>query len=367
VSERVAADAAGALVEHPSGDLMALTAALVRVPSVHPGEGPLTDALEARLGRLGALDVTRVGNTVIARSAWGRDRRVLLGGHIDTVPPAGNEEPTPAGDALGGVGTADMKGSVAVMLSLAEHVTAELPVDVTFCLYDGEEVAEVHNGLRRVFAERRDLVACDLAILMEPTGGWVEAGCQGTIHVRAVVRGARAHTARPWMGVNAVHRAVPILDRLAGHAAEVVEVDGLEYREALQVVALEAGVRPNVVPDECVITVNRRFAPTRSVAQAVAEVRALLDGADEVEVVNESPAAPPNLADPLVAGLVDALGVGVRPKLGWTDVARFAAHGIPAVNFGAGDPELAHTPNEQVTRAELESVHAGLARFLGIE
>jgi succinyl-diaminopimelate desuccinylase len=359
-----------AVVEHDAGDLVGLTAALVAVPSVHPAEGDLAGALEARLrARAPALAVERVGNTVVARTALGRGRRVVLGGHLDTVPAADNSEPTIDADGVAGLGAADMKGSVAVLLGLAEraHHAAH---DVTFLLYDGEEVDESRNGLRRLFAEHADLVACDLAVLLEPTGVWVEAGCQGTLHVRATVRGARAHTARPWTGRNAVHAAVPILDRLVAYEAETVDVDGLAYREALQVVEVTAGIRPNVVPDECRIVVNRRFSPARTSQEAVAETVALLDGADEVEVLNESPAAAPNLGDPLVADFVESLGrtVGarVRPKLGWTDVARFAAHGIPALNFGAGDPELAHTPGERVERAELEAVRDGLAAFLGI-
>jgi succinyl-diaminopimelate desuccinylase len=209
-------------------------------------------------------------------------------------------------------------------------------------------------------------VAADLAILLEPTEGWVEAGCQGTLHLRATYRGSRAHTARPWMGVNAIHRAAGALARIAGADPGPVDVDGLEYRQALQAVRVDGGVANNVVPDECSLVVNRRFAPSVSVEQAEAETRALVADADEVEVLNASAAAPPNLWDPLVAELVGSFDLGVRPKLGWTDVARFAAHGVPALNFGPGDPAIAHTPGELVTRESLEGCHAVLGRFLGV-
>ena len=352
--------------EHPADDLLGLTEALVAIPSVHPDESAIADAVERRLRRSAALTVDRVRNNVVARTHLGRDRRVVLGGHLDTVPPAGNERPRRDGEVLWGLGSADMKGSVAVLLALAGAVGEDANHDLTFILYEGEEVAEAHNGLRVLFAEKPDLVACDLAVLMEPTGGCVEAGCQGTIHLRATVHGARAHTARPWTGRNAVHAAVPILDRLAAFEAETVEVDGLEYRESLQVVALQAGVRPNVVPDECHITVNRRFAPSRTLDEALAETTALLDGADAIEMLNESVAAPPNLSHPLVAEFVKSLDVPVRPKLGWTDVARFAAAGIPALNFGAGDPEVAHTADECVEGSELRRVRDALGAFLGV-
>jgi succinyl-diaminopimelate desuccinylase len=281
------------------------------------------------------------------------------------VPANNNATPRRDGDVLHGLGTADMKGGLSVLLDLAGAAGATEPRhDVTFIFYEGEEVADEHNGLRRLFAERPDLVAGDLAILLEPTGGWVEAGCQGTIHLRATFTGERAHSARPWMGMNAIHRAAPFIDRCARFDAAVVEVDGLEYREALQIVRVEGGVANNVVPDRCVVTVNRRYAPSRPLDDAVAELRALAADADQVEIVNASPAAPPNLAHPMVAELIGVYNLPVRPKLGWTDVARFAAHGIAACNLGPGDPTLAHTAGEKVDRADLEGCRAVLERFV---
>ena len=363
-------DAAAAVTTVETRDLLGLTAALVAVPSVSRAEHALAGAVDARLrSRAPHLDVERVGDNVIARTQLGRDRRVVLGGHLDTVPPNGNEVPRVAGDVLHGLGSADMKGGLAVLLALAEDLSArgrDARHDVTLVFYVGEEIAEEHNGLRDVFARRPELVAGDFAILLEPTGGWVEAGCQGTLHLRAVFHGARAHSARPWTGVNAIARAAPVLARVAATVPPPVEIDGLEYTQALQLVRVEGGIANNVVPDVCAFTVNRRFAPSLSLDDARAETEALLDGADEIEVLNASVAAPPNLDAPLVAEFVGTLDLAVRPKLGWTDVARFAAAGIPALNFGPGDPAVSHTADEHVERESLDGCHAVLAHFLGV-
>jgi succinyl-diaminopimelate desuccinylase len=351
-------------------DLLGLTEELIAVPSVSRDETRLADIVEQRVSKHApTLRVDRVGDNVVVRTDLGRERRVVMGGHLDTVPPNGNEVPTREGDTLYGLGAADMKGGLAVLLTLVDALAADpekARFDVTLFFYEAEEIAEQHNGLRRLFAERPDLVAGDVAVLLEPTGAWVEAGCQGTLHVRATFKGVRSHSARPWMGLNAIHRASDVLARISAHEADTVEVDGLPYRESLQVVRIEGGVANNVVPDECSIIVNRRFAPAYTVEEATEQVTALLDGADEIEVINASPAAPPNLWDPLVAELIGTFDLGVRPKLGWTDVARFAAHGVPALNFGPGDPEIAHTAGEHVSRESLDSVYAVLGRFLGV-
>lgn len=351
-------------------DLLAATERLCAIPSVSRHETSIADAIERQLrADAGSLDIERVGDNIVARSRFGRAQRVVLGGHLDTVPPNENQSPRRDGDTLHGLGTADMKGGLAIMVAIAAAVGAHpdrARFDVTFIFYVGEEIAEEWNGLRALFADRPELVAGDLAVLLEPTEGWVEAGCQGTLHLRATYRGARAHTARPWMGENAIHRASAALTRLAAADPGPVDVDGLEFRQALQVVAVEGGIANNVVPDVCTLTVNRRFAPSLTVAAAEAETRALLADADDIEVVNASAAAPPNLWNPLVAELVGAFDLGVRPKLGWTDVARFAAHGIPALNFGPGDPTIAHTAGEFVTRESLDGCYAVLARYLGV-
>jgi succinyl-diaminopimelate desuccinylase len=239
---------------------------------------------------------------------------------------------------------------------------------VTLAFYECEEVRDEFNGLGKVFAARPDVLAADFAVLLEPTDGWVEAGCQGVLVARAGFDGERAHAARPWMGRNAIHRASVVLARLAAHETDVVDVGGLEFREAFQVVGIEGGIpdKHNVVPDRCTITVNRRFAPKYSPEEAEAQVRVLLEGADDVEIIQAQAAAPPNLTDPLVDDFVRRLSLPVRPKLGWTDVARFASRGIPALNFGPGDPTIAHTQGELVTRASLEQAYATLAGFVGV-
>jgi succinyl-diaminopimelate desuccinylase len=349
-------------------DLLALTEQLCAVPSVSGDEGPLADLVEQWLrSHAAALDIRRIGNNVVARTTGSCARRVVLGGHLDTVPPNGNRTPHRDGDTLHGLGAADMKGGLALLLRLGGALAAQSgDYEATLIFYEGEEVTDEHNGLRRLFADHRDLVAGDLAILLEPTGGYVEAGCQGTIHVRATFSGKRAHSARPWMGINAIHRAAPALARCAGYRPETVTVDGLEYREALQVVRIEAGVANNVVPDECTFVVNRRIAPARTVEVAISEVYELIGDANTLEVLNASPPASPNLTHPLVAQLIGAGVLGVRPKLGWTDVARFAAHGIAACNFGPGNPELAHTADEQVELDDLVRCADVLAAFLGV-
>ncbi len=354
-----------------STDVFALAAELVGVPSESHHETEIADLVEVRLRATApGLVVTRIGDNVVARTESGHERRIVLGGHLDTVPANGNATPRVEGDTLHGLGSADMKGGIAVLLALAEHA-ADARFDVSLVFYEAEEVAEEFNGLRTLFRDRPELVAGDLAILLEPTGGWVEAGCQGTLHVRAEFDGTRAHSARPWMGENAIHRAADVLSRLAAHEARPVEeqlvvVDGLEFRESLQVVRIEGGIANNVVPDSCAIVVNRRFAPRWSIEEAREQTEVLLAGADRITVLNASPAAPPNLMNPLVAEFIGTLDLAVRPKLGWTDVARFAAHGIPALNFGSGDPEIAHTQGEFVTREAVEGCHAVLAQFLGI-
>jgi succinyl-diaminopimelate desuccinylase len=359
LAELVAAAAAA-----PASDLLGLTAALVAVPSVSLDEAALADAVEERLRRVGELDVERVGLNIVARTHHGRDRRVVMAGHLDTVPANDNAVPRIEGDVLHGLGAADMKSGVAVLLRLAEEAAADSRFDCTFVFYEAEEIADEHNGLRRLFAERADLVAGDFAVLLEPTDLWMEAGCQGSIRLEATFHGRRAHTARPWQGDNAIDRAAPTLQRLAGHQPDPLEVDGLTFRQALSVVEVRGGVAGNVVPDRCTIVVNRRYAPALSREEAEAEVRALLDGADEITLTSISPAAHPNLSHPMVAEFAGLLDLPVRCKLGWTDVARFSAHGVPAVNFGPGDPEVSHTAGEHVTRASVEGCYNALAAFL---
>lgn len=348
-------------------DLLARTAAMVDVPSVSHDEAALTDRIEADLRALGRLEVERVGANLVARTDLGRPTRLVLAGHTDTVPPNGNEGARIDGDTLWGLGAADMKGGLAVMVALAEAVP-DPAVDVTWVFYAGEEVRAEHNGLGHLARDRPDLLAADVAILGEPTDGAIEAGCQGTMKLQVSLRGARAHTARPWMGRNAIHRLGAVLRAVEELPERRPVLDGCEYREALQAVEVTGGVAGNVVPDVATVTLNRRFAPDRTPAEAEAEVRALLapilEDGDELEVVDMAPAAPPGLTHPVLRALVEQHGLPVRAKLGWTDVARFAGLGVPACNLGPGDPTLAHTAEERVDRASLERSYEVLRAIL---
>jgi succinyl-diaminopimelate desuccinylase len=331
--------------------VVALTAQLVDVPSESGDEQVLADAVESVLAAVPHLNVERIGHNVVARTDLGRAERVVIGGHLDTVPSAGNLPHRIDGDRLYGLGACDMKGSVAVALLMAASV-AEPVRDVTYVFYECEEVEAARNGMGRLARERPDLLVGDLAILMEPSDAGIEAGCQGTLRAEVRLAGRRAHSARSWMGDNAIHAAAPVLQALSDYAARRPVIDGLEYREGLSAVGIRGGVAGNVIPDECVVTVNHRFAPDRSVDQAVAHVREVLAGYD-VEIVDSAPAAAPGLDRPAAADFVRAVGATPRPKFGWTDVARFAALGVPALNFGPGDPLLAHASDEYVPITQL--------------
>jgi succinyl-diaminopimelate desuccinylase len=350
-------------------DLLARTADLVAIPSVSHQEGALADHVESVLRSRTGLDITRIGANVVGRSHLGRARRVVLAGHLDTVPVNGNQAPRLDGDTLWGLGSADMKGGLAVMLEVAAALP-EPAIDVTFAFYAGEEVAREHNGLLTIAAVSPDLLQGDAAVLGEPTCARIEAGCQGVLKVDVELGGERAHTARPWMGINAVHRLGPILATLATYEARQPVIDGCRYREALQAVAVHGGVAGNVVPDRATLTLNHRFAPDRTAAEAEGALRELLNPVldpaqgDQLRVIEAQPAAAPSLTHPVLAALVAATTAPARGKLGWTDVAFFAERGIPAVNFGPGDPELAHTAAERVDRAELDQAYAIIVKLL---
>jgi succinyl-diaminopimelate desuccinylase len=343
-------------------DAARLAIDLVDIPSVSGEEAALADAIVAALAGLPHLDLHRDGNALVARTDLGRPERVVLAGHIDTVPVAGNLPARSEDGVLHGCGSCDMKGGVAVQLSLAARLTAP-SMDVTYVFYDCEEVEAERNGLLRMSRRRPELLAGQFAVLMEPTGGVVEGGCQGTMRARVTAVGLRAHSARSWMGRNAIHEAGPILDLLRRYVPRQPEVDGLAYREGLNAVGMAGGVAGNVIPDECVVTVNFRFAPDRSAQQAADYLRELFSGFD-VQIVDVAEGARPGLADPAAASFAAAMGGQARAKLGWTDVARFAALGIPAVNYGPGDPLLAHTRGEHVELAAIATCEKRMAAWL---
>ncbi|MCY3967544.1 MAG: succinyl-diaminopimelate desuccinylase [bacterium] len=361
---------AGSLTESPLAeavDLLAKAAELVSVSSVSYQEADIASLIEARLRQNPSLDVHRVGDNVLARTQLGKPSRLLIGGHSDTVPPNGNAAARIVGDVLWGLGACDMKSALAVMLELAA-ASEEPDMDVTWLFYAREEVRIADSGLRELFADCPELLAADAAILGEPTGGAVEAGCQGTMRAVVTLAGERAHTARPWMGRNAIHRLGVLLGLVDAYKPRTPTLDGCEFRESLQAVAVAGGVAGNVVPDKASVTLGYRYAPDRSATQAEAALFEMLGPAlgsdDTVEVTEHAPAAAPGLQHQLLQRLITDNNLEVRAKLGWTDVAFFAERGIPAVNFGPGDATLAHTAEERVDRASLESYYGCLQALL---
>lgn len=343
-------------------DVADLTAALCDIESVSGNEKPIADAVHTALAGLAHLEVLRDGDSVVARTRLGRGRRVVIAGHLDTVPVAGNLPTTLSDGVLHGRGTVDMKGGVAVQLSLAAHVS-EPAYDVTWVFYDNEEVAASLNGLGRIADNHPDWLAGDFAVLGEPTNARVEGGCNGTIRVELRVTGRRAHSGRAWMGVNAIHGAARALTTLSDYEADTKEVDGLDFRESLSAVAISGGVAGNVVPDECVVTVNYRFAPCMTGAEAEDHLRRLFTGYD-LTVTDCSEGARPGLDKPAAAEFLAAVGGEPEAKVGWTDVSRFSALGVPAVNFGPGDPLFAHKDDEQVPIDQIHAVREALANWL---
>lgn len=343
-------------------DLPDLLARLTDIESVSGQEQELADQVERALRDLPHLEVSRDGDAVVARTVLGRRERVVIAGHLDTVPVAGNLPSRRDGDRIYGRGTADMKGGVAVAMSVAAQVT-EPRHDVTWIFYDHEEVEATKNGLGRLSRHRPDLLEGDFAVLMEPTGARIEGGCQGTLRFEITTLGLAAHAARSWLGHNAIHDAAGVLATLASYLPRTVTVDGLEYREGLNAVAISGGIAGNVIPDRCTITINFRFAPDRSLEQARAHIGQVFAGHDLV-FTDASPAARPGLDQPTAAAFVAAVGGEPRAKYGWTDVARFAELGVPAVNFGPADPGKAHADDEFCPVADLYTVHDALVRWL---
>jgi succinyl-diaminopimelate desuccinylase len=344
-----------------------LTAQLVDVESVSGNEKPLADAIAGALAGLPHLVLHRDGNAIVARTQFGHAERIVLAGHVDTVPVHANLPSHVDGGLLYGCGSCDMKSGVAVQLRLAAQLT-DAARDVTYVFYDCEEVEAERNGLLRLSRNSPDLLAADFAVLLEPTGAVVEGGCQGTLRADVIARGRRAHSARSWLGSNAIHTAGGILDVLRAYVPREPAVDGLRYHEGLNAVGISGGVAGNVIPDECVVSVNFRFAPDRSAEAAAEHVRAVFDGW-EVVITDTAAGARPGLGEPVAAAFLAAVTTGAgggepRAKLGWTDVARFAALGVPAVNFGPGDPQLAHTRDEHVPLDQIEQCERHLLTWL---
>lgn len=359
--------------------ILELTQNLIAIPSVSHQEETMADAIESALNTYPHLTVKRFGNSIVASTSLNLGERVLLAGHIDTVPSSGNDVPlkvlkgeqAPVADIQGndvtedrlyGLGSCDMKGGLAVGLKLA--ATLQHPNrDITFMFYEAEEVESVHNGLFKISKEQPELFTADFAVLLEPSDAQIEAGCQGTLRFNIVLSGRRAHSARAWMGENAIHKAADVLAILNSYTAKIVEVDGLQYREGLQCIGITGGVAGNVVPDECSVSINYRYAPSTTPSEAVATMQKLFSGY-EIEVVDNAGGALPGLTESPAKAFVEASGKVVQPKFGWTDVARMAEFSIPAVNFGPGDPSLAHAPNEYVPIEQLYECERVLTKWL---
>lgn len=384
--------------------LAALLEQIMGAYSVSDSEGPLAGAVERFLRRQPHLTVRRHGDTVVASTDFGKAQRVILAGHLDVVPVIDNFPPEwlEPGDAriredvasahpgervMWGRGATDMKASDAVMLYLAAVLdgrNADPNYDLTYVFYDHEEVTAEKNGLRKVVETHPDWITGDFAIIGEPTDCGIEGGCNGTMRFDVITHGVAAHSARAWMGSNAIHKAAEILDRLAAYEPKDVTVDGLVYREGVNATLISGGKGTNVIPDECRVHVNYRFAPDKTLAEA----KALMIGADAgaelgngehaatggmfegfgIEMKDESPSARPGMDSPLAASLArlvkERTGREPLAKLGWTDVARFAILGIPAVNLGAGSPLLAHKHDEQLPESDLALMADILERWL---
>ncbi|MET7717538.1 succinyl-diaminopimelate desuccinylase [Streptomyces sp. NPDC005407] len=349
-------------------DAPALTARLVDFRSVSGEEKPLADAIEQALRALPHLTVDRHGNNVVARTNLGRAERVILAGHIDTVPIADNvPSRLDENGVLWGCGTSDMKSGVALQLRIAATVP-EPNRDLTFVFYDNEEVAAHLNGLGHVAGAHADWLKGDFAVLLEPSDAQVEGGCQGTLRVFLRTTGERAHSARSWMGSNAIHAAAPILAELAAYEPRRPVIDGLEYREGLNAVRIEAGVANNVIPDECTVVVNYRYAPDRSEEEALAHVHEVFAdcGVAEFVVDDHTGGALPGLSHPAAAAFMAAVGGTAQPKFGWTDVSRFSALGVPAVNYGPGDALFAHKRDEHVAVDKITHCEGRLRDWLTV-
>jgi len=347
-------------------NLVELTLAICNIESVSSNESSLADQVQQTLEQASWLETSRHGNTVIARTNLNREKRVVIAGHLDTVPVANN---LPAQlhhfereQVIVGRGSVDMKGGVAVMLKLA--VELDNPkYDITWIFYDNEEVASELNGLGLIAESNPELVSGDFAVLCEPTSALVEGGCNGTIRIEVSSTGVKAHSARPWMGENAIHKTAEILNRLNSFEPETIAVDGLEYRESLNAVLVSGGIATNVIPDRATVTINYRFAPSRSESEVLALLNDLFEGF-EIKVTDLALGARPGLDRPEALEFIAATGTTARPKYGWTDVARFSALGIPAVNYGPGDPSLAHADNENVPVGHLFDCEKGLRSWL---
>ncbi|HZP73333.1 MAG TPA: succinyl-diaminopimelate desuccinylase [Gaiellaceae bacterium] len=336
------------------------TLELVNIPSESRNEQAIYEHLCTSVTLDKAYDD---GESLIFSRREGKEL-VLLAGHTDTVPAQGNVAGRIEDGAVVGLGASDMKGGVAVMVELARWAeTAELAYDVAFLFFPREEIGPEENPLPGVF-ERSGLIDdAHLVICLEPTDNTLQLGCVGNLNARVVYEGRSAHSARPWLGVNAIALALRGLEPVLTAEPLEVEVAGLVFREVMTVTELHAGIASNVVPGRAEATVNYRYAPSRTPGAAEERIHAVLG--DAIEITSHAPPAHVPLEAPLVDRLQAAGGFEVQPKQAWTNVADFAARGLDAVNLGPGATRYAHAADERVEIAELERTYAALQRFLG--
>ena len=343
-------------------EIGALTLDLVNIASVSQDEQAIADSIQAALVEVKHLKVSRINNSIIAQTNFGANQRVVIAGHLDTVPANNNFPGKKTSTEIIGLGSVDMKSGIAAALKLAAAVT-NAKYDVTYLFYESEEIETKYNGLELITKQAKDLLNCDFAILMEPTNGIIEVGCQGTLRFQVSARGTRSHSARWWNGENAIHALTPVLEILNSYKSREPIIDGHKFREGLQAVKINGGVAGNVVPDEVTMTINHRFAPDITPAQAEENMKKLFKDFN-FQLLDVASGAPTGLNNELIKDFVSKIGTAIAPKFGWTDVARFAAAGIPAINFGPGDPNLAHHPDEAVKIKQIEDVFASLKDWL---
>jgi succinyl-diaminopimelate desuccinylase len=340
---------------------------LCSIPSPTGEEGPICDAVAARLAhrQLAAPPRRHLNSLVVPVSSGSGGPRVVLAGHLDVVRTEHDGPPRVEGDRLYGPGAADMKSGLAVMLALIDEPETYRGCDLTLVFYSREEGPYDPNELGTVLANEPELSGQDLAVCLEPSDNRLQLGCNGSLQARVTFRGRTAHSARPWQGENAIHKAAPLLTRLA--ALEPVEYrDGdLSYLSVTSATMAEGGRARNVIPDEFRLNLSHRFTPDTTPEQAAVYLRALIGEGAEVDVSDMSPSAPTFARHPLVEKLRAAGVAAVEPKQAWTDVARFARYGVPAVNFGPGTNAQAHQRNEWTHLPLLDESMAIFRRFLG--
>ncbi|HEX2103040.1 MAG TPA: succinyl-diaminopimelate desuccinylase [Solirubrobacteraceae bacterium] len=349
----------------PADRLAARTLELIDVPSESRDE----DALAAHVLRVlrdGGVDARDASDTCVLAGVTAKADRplVLLAGHLDTVPAQGNRPGRRADGAVHGLGAADMKGAVAVMVELAlGGLGARASVDVGYVFFGREELPVVHSALSPLLAREPGLRTADAVIVMEPTANAIHAGCLGNINARWTFHGRSGHSARPWLADNAIHRAAAGIAALAQIAPEEREFDGLRFTQVVSTTRVSGGIADNVIPDTAVAHVNLRYAPGTGPTEAEALLRGWCEPYGTLEIVSNAPSAPVATRNDLVQRLIAAGELTVAPKQAWTPVAEFAAAGVDAVNFGPGDPRYAHARDEQVAVDALVRSYETLERF----